>query len=1024
MKNMKRCFLLFGLLFLTTNIFSQSGTYYDAINTNSANFITDLENRIRSPYTQISYDRFDETNVANFSSRNNGNGTRSVFCVYSNYEHVYSGTFSWGTMSREHTYAASWQPANSESRPEYSDHYHLFPTQQNDANGIRGHYPLGNVVMPNYTFLESKRGTDANGNIVFEPRDEHKGDAARALLYMPIRYDGINGYDWSFNWLNNTRLPTLNPPAAPQSVATLLEWHKQDPPDKWEIDRNNYTQSVQQNRNPFVDHPEYVNYINFNNLSKLSPVYATEPTNYPSAFSAASNASGIAVSWTDASAGTTSPDGYLIIAYNRNNYFLPIDGEVYTDDSNFADGLGIANVAYSGSDSYTFTNLANNTTYYFTIFSYTGSGTLINYKINGTFVQTSAVFNGALATEPTNHVTGFSSGTITSSSISLNWTDAIAGTQAPSGYILLANQTGTFSNPSDGIVYSDDTNLGDGSASVNISYSAANTYTFSGLSSSTTYYFKIFSYNGDASSRNYKTDGSVPVANATTESGSALATEPTNYVTNFSTGEVTSASIPLNWADALAGTQAPSGYLILANQTGTFSSPTDATVYLDDTNLNDGFASVNISFSAANTYTFSGLSSSTTYYFKIFSYNGDASSRNYKTDGSAPVTNATTESGGGGALTDLVISEYIEGTSNNKAIEIFNGTSNSINLTSGNYVIQMFMNGSSSAGITITMSGTIAPDDVFVLANSSADGAILSVADQTNGEGWYSGDDAVVLRKGGSSGTILDVIGQVGFDPGSEWGTGLTSTADNTLRRNYGITTGDTNPSDAFNPSSQWTGYATNTFDGLGVPYPLPVELTSFSASVSGSTVKLNWQTATEVNNYGFEIQRLKDSKIEGLKDWEKVGFVAGNGNSNSEKSYSFTDDLTLNLNHTLKAQYRLKQIDNDGQFDYSKVIEVTINKPDEFTLEQNYPNPFNPITKIRYGVPSNVKGEMSKVTLKIYDILGNEVATLVNEAQESGNYEVNFSLTDGTFALPSGVYFYRLQAGDYVNSKKMIILK
>jgi len=218
----------------------------------------------------------------------------------------------------------------------------------------------------------------------------------------------------------------------------------------------------------------------------------------------------------------------------------------------------------------------------------------------------------------------------------------------------------------------------------------------------------------------------------------------------------------------------------------------------------------------------------------------------------------------------------------------------------------------------------------------------------------------------------------------------------------------------------------------------LPVELTSFSASLIGSTVKLNWQTATEVNNYGFEIQRLKDSKIEGLKDWEKVGFVAGTGNSNSSKSYSFTEDLTLNLNHTLKVQYRLKQIDNDGQFEYSKDVEVLISKPDEFTLEQNYPNPFNPITKIRYSIPTSPQSPSSQgeevrrhsdaslqmVTLKVYDILGKEVATLVNEAQEPGNYEINFSTTDGTKVLSSGVYFYRLLYGEYIISKKMILIQ
>ena len=126
-----------------------------------------------------------------------------------NFEHVYSGTFSFLPINREHTYAHSWQPTSStDSRPEYSDQYHLFPTHET-ANSIRANYPFGIVVSPIQTFLECKVGTDASGNIVFEPRDQDKGDVARALFYMIVRYDDIDGYSWTFDWLNGTRLPAL-----------------------------------------------------------------------------------------------------------------------------------------------------------------------------------------------------------------------------------------------------------------------------------------------------------------------------------------------------------------------------------------------------------------------------------------------------------------------------------------------------------------------------------------------------------------------------------------------------------------------------------------------------------------------------------------------------------------------------------------------------------------------------------------------------------------------------------------------
>ncbi len=163
--------------------------------------------------------------------------------------------------------------------------------------------------------------------------------------------------------------------------------------------------------------------------------------------------------------------------------------------------------------------------------------------------------------------------------------------------------------------------------------------------------------------------------------------------------------------------------------------------------------------------------------------------------------------------TDLFFSEYIEGSSNNKALEIYNGTGAAINLATGGYSVQMFFNGSATAGLTINLTGIVADGDVFVLAQSSANAAILAQADQTDSAGWFNGDDAVILRKGT---TVIDAIGQIGVDPGSEWGTGLVSTADNTLRRKATVCAGDPDGSNAFDPSVEWDGFATDTFAGLG----------------------------------------------------------------------------------------------------------------------------------------------------------------------------------------------------------------
>jgi hypothetical protein len=195
----------------------------------------------------------------------------------------------------------------------------------------------------------------------------------------------------------------------------------------------------------------------------------------------------------------------------------------------------------------------------------------------------------------------------------------------------------------------------------------------------------------------------------------------------------------------------------------------------------------------------------------------------------------------------------------------------------------------------------------------------------------------------------------------------------------------------------------------------IPVELTTLTANVVNEKTKLEWQTASELNNSGFEIERFKDSKIKGLKNWEKIGFVNGKGTTTETVNYSFVDDELL----TQKTFYRLKQIDFDGTFSYSDEVEVEVNTPLTFSLAQNYPNPFNPSTKISWQSPVG-----SWQSLKVYDILGNEVVTLVNEYRNAGNYEFDFNPASIIKNLVSGIYFYRLQAGSFVDTKKMLMIK
>jgi len=192
----------------------------------------------------------------------------------------------------------------------------------------------------------------------------------------------------------------------------------------------------------------------------------------------------------------------------------------------------------------------------------------------------------------------------------------------------------------------------------------------------------------------------------------------------------------------------------------------------------------------------------------------------------------------------------------------------------------------------------------------------------------------------------------------------------------------------------------------------LPVELVDFAAIPTTSGTILRWTTSTEVNNYGFEVERKTIGNEQlSMNNWEKLGFVEGNGTTNSPKSYNFVD-----ANAQGKVSYRLKQIDRDGKFEYSQEVEAVISLiPQMFSLMQNYPNPFNPVTMINYQLPVN-----SYATLKVYDALGREVAELVNEVKEAGSYAAQF---DGS-KLSSGIYFYTLKAGNFIVTKKLLLMK
>ena len=235
---------------------------------------------------------------------------------------------------------------------------------------------------------------------------------------------------------------------------------------------------------------------------------------------------------------------------------------------------------------------------------------------------------------------------------------------------------------------------------------------------------------------------------------------------------------------------------------------------------------------------------------------------------------------------DVFFSEYVEGSGNNKALEIYNGTTAPINLGASNYVVQTYFNGETVPGEeTFVLTGTVAAGDVYVLAlNNGTLQPIIAQADQTTTDqfAWYNGNDSIVLRKGGPTGQVVDSIGQIGVDPGTEWGTGLISTAANTLRRNRNVTDGDPNPNDTFNPSLQWQGFSQNTVGDLGSHYAAPV----LNNSAFPTLTAINEDTPA-ASNTGTPISTLISGLVTDINSDPQSIAVTGADNSNGTWQYS-----------------------------------------------------------------------------------------------------------------------------------------
>jgi endonuclease I len=259
----------------------QPATYYNTVSTAASTFVTDLHNKI-NPHSIQFYSNYGSLMISKFYARDTTAGQRVITCVYSGLNKIYTEPFDFTTndFSREHTYCHSWMPTvnnipDNTNLPEYNDYHMLTPTNQTQVNAVRSNYPLGEVVTPISSYLGAKYGYNAAGQKVYEPRDADKGDAARCMMYEAICYTGVpysgpanTNCVYGGSWSLPSYISTSIPYGQDQNV--LKKWHYQDPPDNFEIARNDYVDSLQGNRNPFIDSIQFACYIDFMTMTKIN----------------------------------------------------------------------------------------------------------------------------------------------------------------------------------------------------------------------------------------------------------------------------------------------------------------------------------------------------------------------------------------------------------------------------------------------------------------------------------------------------------------------------------------------------------------------------------------------------------------------------------------------------------------------------------------------------------------------------------------------------------------------------------
>ncbi len=986
--------------YITVNSTSIESYYASITETSGQSLKTQLHNLIATN-TLSSYDNSRE---AMYSTIDNIDGT--VTGVYSGLEvaHPYGTTSTPAGIDCEHSYPQSWLE-EYESASDYAiartDIHHLFPTKS-EVNSSRGNLPFDNVnsVLNSWTEASgyvSYRGYNIDGETVFEVADQHKGNTARAMLYMNTRWNLPLSDDGSTTGLNIDMLPTL------------LQWHESDPVDQAEIDRNEGIYDYQGNRNPFVNHPEWVAAI----YGSASSSQVSTPEISPNSGSFVNS---VEITITCATNGAS-------IYYTSNGDSPTTSSTLYENPFTLTETATVKAIAIkadfddSGIATATYTLSENQSA---------ASDLFISEYIEGATGSNKAleIFNG------TGSNVDLSIYSVKLGSNGTSWGSAISltGTLTNNSVYVIANSS------------ADDTGI---TEAVNLSNGS-------------------LSFNGNDAVGLFKNDVLIDIIGiyendpgaAWDVAGITEATEDQvlvrkSYVSQGNTDWTTSAGTDASDSEWLVYANATYDYLgnhsftpLTVDFSADLTSTTTGTSIQFTANVSGGISpyvyewdfnndSIADSYSVNPTHVYNQAG---TYTVSLYVVDNNLDERTMvKTDYITIESNLV-------YADDLFISEYLSGTGNNKSIEIYNGTGQEVDLSV--YSIKI-TNPGGNWSQSVDLSGNLANDAVYVLAHPSANASILNHANSYNATLAFSGNQAVGLFK---NSTALDIIGVPNSLPsGDGWSVAgvANATYNRTLTRKSNISSGNTDPtewSDAKSragettPDSEWLVFPTDDSDNLGSHYfdfgdnTLPVTLTSFTSSITytnfgQAAVAIQWKTEAESGLIGYNILRGESSLLDSAVRANQ-GIVSAN-NSLIGNNYSYVDEQ-VELHKTYYYWLESVELSNENETFGPISIKVENNNsnsvviPYKTTLRSVYPNPFNPTATVSFYVKNT-----DRINIKVFNVKGQLIREISNEIYQPGFHKLTWNGKDRNGNdCASGIYFFRMETNTVNQMIKGVLMK